>query len=175
MNLNEQTYWKIDDYLKNRSEGNVLNNFQKEIENNTSLQEEIDLHRIANKLVIENRLLAAKQTSLSIQKASKERLFYQKIAIGTAIVLSLAIAFYSIIKSPTENQKNLIQPSEEVTSSNNTEITITAGGTQAIFTAIASIIHPNEEAIIFDPAYDCYAPTVRAFGGLVKAFLKVGR
>lgn len=51
-----------------------------------------------------------------------------------------------------------------------TEITITAGGTQAIFTAIASIIHPNDEAIIFDPAYDCYAPTVRAFGGLVKAF-----
>lgn len=51
-----------------------------------------------------------------------------------------------------------------------TEITITAGGTQAIFTAIASIIHQNDEAIIFDPAYDCYAPTVKAFGGLVKSF-----
>jgi methionine aminotransferase len=51
-----------------------------------------------------------------------------------------------------------------------TEITITAGGTQAIFTAIASIIHPNDEVIIFEPAYDCYAPTVKAFGGLVKSF-----
>lgn len=51
-----------------------------------------------------------------------------------------------------------------------TEITITSGGTQAIFTAIATIINPNDEAIIFEPAYDCYAPTVKALGGLVKSF-----
>lgn len=50
------------------------------------------------------------------------------------------------------------------------EITITAGGTQAIFTAIATIIKPNDEAIIFEPAYDCYAPTIKLFGGLVKPF-----
>jgi len=51
-----------------------------------------------------------------------------------------------------------------------TEITVTAGGTQAIFTAIASIINPGDEVIIFEPAYDCYAPTVRLFGGLVKTY-----
>lgn len=51
-----------------------------------------------------------------------------------------------------------------------TEITITAGGTQAIFTAIASIISPGDEAIIFEPAYDCYGPTVKLFGGLVKTY-----
>lgn len=51
-----------------------------------------------------------------------------------------------------------------------TEITITAGGTQAIFTAIAAIIRPNDEAVIFEPAYDCYAPTIKAFGGLVKSY-----
>jgi methionine transaminase len=51
-----------------------------------------------------------------------------------------------------------------------TEITITAGGTQAIFTAIATIIQPNDEAVIFEPAYDCYAPTIKAFGGLVKSY-----
>jgi methionine aminotransferase len=50
-----------------------------------------------------------------------------------------------------------------------TEVTITAGGTQAIFTAAAAIIHPGDEAIIFDPAYDCYAPTVKILGGVVKA------
>jgi methionine aminotransferase len=42
-----------------------------------------------------------------------------------------------------------------------TEITITAGGTQAIFTAISAVIHPNDEVIIFEPAYDCYAPAIR--------------
>lgn len=51
-----------------------------------------------------------------------------------------------------------------------TEITITAGGTQAIFTAIATVIKPNDEVIIFEPAYDSYAPTVKALGGLVKTY-----
>lgn len=47
------------------------------------------------------------------------------------------------------------------------EITVTAGGTQAIFTAAAALIHPGDEVIIFDPAYDCYAPTVKLLGGTV--------
>jgi methionine aminotransferase len=51
-----------------------------------------------------------------------------------------------------------------------TEITITAGGTQAIFTAIAATITPGDEVIIFEPAYDCYSPTIKLFGGLVKPF-----
>jgi len=51
-----------------------------------------------------------------------------------------------------------------------TEITVTAGGTQAIFTALASIINPGDEVIIFEPAYDCYAPTVKLLGGLVKTY-----
>ncbi|MCS6981918.1 MAG: methionine aminotransferase [Flavobacteriales bacterium] len=41
-----------------------------------------------------------------------------------------------------------------------TEITITAGGTQALFTAIAAFIDPGDEAIILEPAYDSYAPAV---------------
>jgi methionine transaminase len=49
-----------------------------------------------------------------------------------------------------------------------TEITITAGATQAIFTAIASLINQGDEVIIFTPAYDCYAPTVELFGGICK-------
>ena len=50
-----------------------------------------------------------------------------------------------------------------------TEITITAGGTQAIFTAICAIIHPNDEVIIFEPAFDCYAPAIKLMGGVVKS------
>jgi methionine aminotransferase len=48
-------------------------------------------------------------------------------------------------------------------------ITVTAGATQAIFTAIAATIHKGDEVIIFTPAYDCYAPSVELFGGVVKA------
>lgn len=48
-----------------------------------------------------------------------------------------------------------------------TEITITAGATQAIFTIIAATINTGDEVIIFTPAYDCYAPTVELFGGKI--------
>lgn len=47
-----------------------------------------------------------------------------------------------------------------------TEITITSGGTQAIFTAIASVVSDRDEVIIFDPAYDSYAPSVELAGGI---------
>lgn len=50
------------------------------------------------------------------------------------------------------------------------EITVTAGGTQAIFTAIATFVKKEDEVIIFEPAYDCYEPTVELFGGIVKRF-----
>jgi len=46
-----------------------------------------------------------------------------------------------------------------------TEITITAGATQAIFTVIAATVKKDDEVIIFKPAYDCYEPTIELFGG----------
>ncbi len=46
-----------------------------------------------------------------------------------------------------------------------TEITITAGGTQAIYTAIAATIREDDEVIIFEPAYDCYQPAIEVAGG----------
>lgn len=45
------------------------------------------------------------------------------------------------------------------------EVTVTAGATQAIFTAVAAVVHPGDEVVIVDPAYDCYAPAVELFGG----------
>ena len=48
-----------------------------------------------------------------------------------------------------------------------TEITVTAGATQALFTAIAALVHPGDEVIAFAPAYDSYAPSVELQGGKV--------
>lgn len=47
------------------------------------------------------------------------------------------------------------------------EITVTAGATQAIFTSISAFVHPDDEVILFKPAYDCYEPTVKLFGGKI--------
>lgn len=45
------------------------------------------------------------------------------------------------------------------------EITITAGATQALYTAISVLVFPGDEVIMFEPVYDSYAPSVIANGG----------
>ncbi|MFT3955521.1 MAG: pyridoxal phosphate-dependent aminotransferase [Piscinibacter sp.] len=45
------------------------------------------------------------------------------------------------------------------------EITITAGATQAIITAILAIVHPGDEVIVLDPCYDSYEPNIELAGG----------
>ena len=46
------------------------------------------------------------------------------------------------------------------------EITVTAGATEALFCAIASVVHAGDEVIVFDPAYDSYDPVIRLQGGV---------
>ena len=46
------------------------------------------------------------------------------------------------------------------------EITITSGGTEAIYTAITAIIREGDEVIVFEPAYDCYVPAIQLAGGI---------
>jgi methionine aminotransferase len=46
------------------------------------------------------------------------------------------------------------------------EITITAGATQGIFTAIGAMVSPGDEVIVFEPAYDSYIPSILTFGGI---------
>jgi methionine transaminase len=46
-----------------------------------------------------------------------------------------------------------------------TEITITCGATEALYDSIQAVIHPGDDAVIFDPAYDVYEPAVRLAGG----------
>jgi methionine aminotransferase len=48
------------------------------------------------------------------------------------------------------------------------EITITAGGTQALYTAIAAFVKEDDEVIIFTPAYDSYDPSISIHGGKTK-------
>jgi methionine aminotransferase len=47
----------------------------------------------------------------------------------------------------------------------NTEITITAGGTQGIMTAILCCVSPSDEVVIIEPAYDSYRPSIDLAGG----------
>jgi methionine aminotransferase len=56
-----------------------------------------------------------------------------------------------------------------------TEITITAGATQALTTAILCCVHPGDEVIVIEPAYDSYAPAIALAGGvMVPVSMQVG-
>ena len=48
------------------------------------------------------------------------------------------------------------------------EITITAGATQALFTAITAFVNKGDEVIIFEPAYDSYDPAIKINGGITR-------
>ncbi|HLZ17520.1 MAG TPA: methionine aminotransferase, partial [Cyclobacteriaceae bacterium] len=59
----------------------------------------------------------------------------------------------------------VIQDTYQRSTNFETEITVTAGGTEAIFAAIAALVGTGDEVILFDPAYDSYGPAIRLNGG----------
>lgn len=74
---------------------------------------------------------------------------------------------YAPMNGVQELREKIIEKTQKVYAANydaNTEICITAGGTQAIFTAITSIVNPSDEVIVFAPAYDCYQPAIQLCG-----------
>ncbi|WP_397409768.1 pyridoxal phosphate-dependent aminotransferase [Polaromonas sp.] len=48
----------------------------------------------------------------------------------------------------------------------NAEITVTAGATQAILTAVLAVVHPGDEVIVLEPCYDSYVPNIELAGGV---------
>lgn len=48
----------------------------------------------------------------------------------------------------------------------NTEITVTSGATQALYSAITAFVNKGDEVIVFKPAYDSYEPTIKLNGGV---------
>jgi methionine aminotransferase len=47
-----------------------------------------------------------------------------------------------------------------------TEVTVTSGATEAIFDAVAAVVHPGDEAIVLEPCYDSYVPAIELNGGV---------
>ena len=56
------------------------------------------------------------------------------------------------------------------------EITITAGATQSIITAILAVVRSGDEVVVLEPCYDSYVPSIELAGGtVVRVPLKIGR
>lgn len=63
-----------------------------------------------------------------------------------------------------ETIAEILHTSYQASYNPDTEITITAGATQGIYTAIAAFIKEGDEVIVFEPAYDCYIPAIELHG-----------
>ncbi len=72
------------------------------------------------------------------------------------------------VKKLREGISAMFKKNHGVTYHPDTEITVTAGATQALYTAISAFVKEGDEVIIFEPAYDSYAPAVTVNGGTVK-------
>lgn len=55
-----------------------------------------------------------------------------------------------------------------------TQVLVTSGATEALAAAIMALVAPGDEAVLLEPAYDSYAPQVRAVGG-VPRFVRLGK
>ena len=60
---------------------------------------------------------------------------------------------------------NLVQNKYATELNADKQITITSGATEALFVAIQAVVRPNDEVIVFDPAYDSYKPAIELAGG----------
>jgi len=60
----------------------------------------------------------------------------------------------------------VVQKTYERPTNGEIEVTITAGGTEALFSTIAALVRKDDEVILFDPSYDSYDPSVRLNGGI---------
>ena len=47
-----------------------------------------------------------------------------------------------------------------------TEITVTCGATEALYAVLAAVVHPGDEVVVLEPAYDLYSPAIRLQGGV---------
>ncbi|MGH9308030.1 MAG: methionine aminotransferase [Vicinamibacterales bacterium] len=47
-----------------------------------------------------------------------------------------------------------------------TEVTVTSGATEAIFDAVAAVVHPGDEVLVLEPCYDSYVPAITLNGGI---------
>lgn len=79
---------------------------------------------------------------------------------------------YSPMSGVKELREEIVKKSEKLYGSvyhPDTEVTVTTGGSEAIFSIMAAFINSGDEVIIFEPAFDLYRPVIELFGGKVKA------
>ena len=112
--------------------------------------------------------LANKHNAINLSQGFPNFKSDQKLIDGVSNAMNSGYNQYAPMSGSIELRQAISKKFEHLYNSSyhpESEITITAGATQAIFTIISSFIKTNDEVIIFKPAYDCYQPAIDLNGG----------
>jgi len=121
MNFNEETYWQIEDYIKGKLDGSALVEFESKMTKDTNLKLEIELQKLADKLIVENRLLSASHVSLNTIESLKNSYSRKKIVVaGIVALISICTLSYYIFQKESIQYKNVMIAAEKKESKKNT-------------------------------------------------------
>ncbi|MCF8463975.1 MAG: methionine aminotransferase [Flavobacteriales bacterium] len=112
--------------------------------------------------------LALKHNAVNLSQGFPDFSIPERLVELTHSFMKKGLNQYSPMQGVPALRQKLAEKVSELYSANydvDSEINITAGGTQAIFTAISAFINEGDEVIIFEPAYDCYVPAIEVNGG----------
>lgn len=137
MSLEELTYWKIHDYLKGKLSGDELIQFQRELNTNETLRDEVEMHRMANQMIINNRLNAAKNVSYEIQSGYKRKALLTKILTGGILSAVMLTGLFVFLK--TKDTEITTQQKTKAPTTNKTS-------TQSVETKTSEIVHETKNA-----------------------------
>lgn len=126
------------------------------------------LPRVGTTIFTEMSTLAAKEQAINLSQGFPDFHCSPQLISLVNKYMGMAYNQYAPMAGVMSLRERIAAKTEELYTGKydpETEITITAGATQAIFTAIAATVNEGDEVIIFTPAYDCYEPAIELVGG----------
>jgi methionine aminotransferase len=113
--------------------------------------------------------LAAKHQAINLGQGFPDFMMSEELIALVNAAMQKGHNQYAHMNGLVELREQLAEKAENLYAARlnpETDITITPGGTYAIFTALTTVLQPGDEVIVFEPAYDSYIPTIEINGAI---------
>ena len=127
MSFDDLTYDRIEAYLNGEMSSSERAAFEKELSLNQKLSKEVDKHKLANDLVLENRLLSVKdifqqEHFKATQQSSYSKYIYSALALAVAVGTAIALFVYTNDQAESKEEVKVVETSTRTSSLNSIEI-----------------------------------------------------